>query len=411
MICKEASSSIHLMILRPYSLSAESSLANDRYLNIAEASLSIGVRVTLLAQAFSHSKLLARSPEDLRNILRLYPFASFVSVPSYKKSTGFRRLCAELVYAFKAFILLVRIKPSHVLVGEPLFFVGWIALFYGFLYSKSISSDLIDAWPEALSIPKRQPLEFTTPIKILFLPLLVSRAIRLKLYKKIFTVSKSYISLIPGSDRSRASIFYWCSKTFSCAYSAHESRKFKTAEFGPGSPFVISYAGSLGSGYDIRTIIKAAILLDQRFPGCFVFSIAGGGHKSTLLLQSSAKNLSFFGYLSSLEASKMLSSSHLMLLPYSPNSAVAMPIKFFDAVNLCLPVVSSLGLECKDLIVSNRLGSCYQAESPESLATSIIEVRENHDVYCRNMSRFSSYCSRLYSPSETYKELVIELVS
>ncbi|MCP9808475.1 hypothetical protein KBY58_03380 [Cyanobium sp. HWJ4-Hawea] len=176
------------------------------------------------------------------------------------------------------------------------------------------------------------------------------------------------------------------------------------------APFVVSYAGSLGSGYDIETIIESAGILELRFPGCFVFKIAGGGQKSALLEAVSTPNLCYYGYLSTSEIFSMLSCSHSMLLPYVSNSAVALPIKFFDAVNFRLPVVSSLGLEAGDLIKEYMIGSCYQAGSAESLCESIIAVREAHAEYHRNMCVFSDLFSDVYELSQVYAEFARELL-
>jgi glycosyltransferase involved in cell wall biosynthesis len=180
--------------------------------------------------------------------------------------------------------------------------------------------------------------------------------------------------------------------------------------FGPGSPFVISYAGSLGSGYDILTIIEAAVILEQRFPGFFIFKIAGGGQKSILFDQIHTKNIFFLGYLSSSEVRAVLSSSNLMLLPYAPNSAVAMPIKFFDAFNLQLPVVSSLGLEAFDLISRYKIGAYYQAQNPESLAQAVINICEDYQFYSQNTREFYDRFSGVFSSSGTYDKFAVELM-
>ena len=409
MIKKLREASMDLVILRPYALSSGSSLANDRYFALAKSAIRRGFRVLLVAQSFSHSSLRQRSSKDLQVVSDKYVFARFISVPSYKKSTGLGRLFAELIYAFEAFIILVSLRPSRVLVGEPLFFTGWLALLYGFVFGKLVSCDLIDAWPEALSVPKYHPFALIAPFNILCFPLVASRSLRLVLYKRVFTVSESYISLIPRSVRNRVKVFYWCSQTFS-NMATHVPNELNPYQFGPGSPFVISYAGSLGSGYDILTIIEAALILEQRFPGCFIFKIAGGGHKSILFDQINAKNIFFLGYLPSSEVRAVLSSSNSMLLPYAPNSAVAMPIKFFDAINLQLPVVSSLGLEAGDLITRYKIGTFYQAQNPESLAEAIINIRESYQSYSQNSREFFDRFSGVYASSGTYDKFAVELM-
>jgi glycosyltransferase involved in cell wall biosynthesis len=405
-----AKSSTHLVILRPYALSSESSLANDRYFNLANATSQTGARVTLLAQSYSHSRLLQRSAIELQVIEKKYSFTRFVSVPSYKKSNGLGRLCAELSYALKAFVLLVGLRPSHVLVGEPLFFTGWLAISYGWLFRKSVACDLIDAWPEALAIPKRHPFDLIVPYNIFFFPLIASRTLRLMFYARLFTVSTSYINLVPSSKRLRVNVFYWCSQALLPA-AIHSINERPQNHSGLSAPFIVSYAGSLGSGYDIETIIESAKNLERCFPGCFVFRIAGGGHKSSLLDASSICNLNFLGYLSSSDVCAMLSSSHAMLLPYAPNSAVAMPIKFFDAINLRLPVVSSLELEARDLIEMHKIGVYYKSRNPESLSESILAMREDYPSYHRNIRVFADSFSGMYNSSESYKNFATQLVS
>jgi hypothetical protein len=409
MINSVSSPSSHFFILRPYAFSSEASLANDRYYNVANALLQIGCRVTLVAQSFSHSRLLSRSSSELEAISSQYQFVRFVSVPSYRKSVGLGRLAAEFIYAVKAFVLLVSQRPSRVLVGEPQFFTGWLALLYGFLFRKIICCDLIDAWPEALAIPKIRPLALARPFNIILFPLVLSRSLRLLLYNKLFTVSTSYVSLVPHFARCSVKVFYWCSQAFFSMVPLKPDEE-TVSKSNLDSPFVVSYIGSLGSGYDISTIIDAAAILDCRFPGDFIFKIAGGGHKSCLLEQSQVKNVFFLGYLSSLEMCAELSSSSLMLLPYAPNTAVAMPIKFFDAVNLRMPVVSSLELEAGELIEKYKIGVAYQAQNPESLVSAILRIRLDYEVYRRNAISFSDSFSTVFDCSLSYSRFAFDLL-
>jgi len=401
--------STHFFVLRPYAFSSEASLANDRYYNVANALLQIGCRVTLIAQSFSHSRLLSRSSSELQAISSQYQFVRFVSVPSYRKSVGPGRLAAEFIYAFKAFGLLVSQRPSRVLVGEPLFLTGWLALLYGFLFRKIICCDLIDAWPEALALPKIRPLVLAQPFNIILLPLVFSRSLRLLFYNKLYTVSTSYITLVPRLARNRVRVFYWCSQAFLPTIPLKPDEE-TVSKSNLNSPFVVSYFGSLGSGYDISTIIDAAAILDDSFPGDFIFKIAGGGHKSHLLEHCEVKNVSFLGYLSSLEMCAELSSSSLLILPYAANTAVAMPIKFFDAVNFRLPVVSSLELEGGDLIKKYKIGVAYQAQNPETLVAAILRIRTDYKVYRRNAISFSDSFCTVFDSTVSYRRFAFDLL-
>jgi glycosyltransferase involved in cell wall biosynthesis len=134
------------------------------------------------------------------------------------------------------------------------------------------------------------------------------------------------------------------------------------------------YAGSLGQGCDIETIVKAAeILARSGTPAEIV--IAGDGPKrgylESVLSQCDCANIRYVGALSQADLHGLYRGSAIGLCSYLADSTVEMPCKFYDYVAEGLAVVSSVRGELAAVIAEARLGLQYEAQSPESLAEAI----------------------------------------
>lgn len=392
-----------LCILRPYALSSLNSISSDRYFHIASSLTRLGYTAIIYAQRFSHSTFRPRLESELTDFQSAIPFARFANTPSYTHTIALSRLISEFVYSIQAFFFLFLVKPSRVLVGEPLFFTGWLAIIYGLITGSEIIADFIDAWPESLSIPKRSALVLHKPVKVILFPLLISRHLRCLLYDRIFVCSNSYLSLLPLSRRPDVLTYYWCSSL---------SEPIKLSGSIDIQPFRIAYTGSLGHGYDIETIIQAADILESLYPGIYRIDIAGSGPKAHLLENTRIKSLFYHGFLSTAHISTLLSRSHCMLLPYRLHSAVSMPIKFFDSIAIGLPVLSSLTLEAADLIKSHSLGLTFTAGHPDSLVRAIMQIHDNYSLYYRKSQLFSSsQASKRFDKDFSYNSFAQSIVS
>jgi glycosyltransferase involved in cell wall biosynthesis len=393
-----------ITILRPYSLHSLQAIDNDRYHNLAMHLMLLGNEVTLLVQDYSHGRSAHRSIVELAQIKQDLNYVRVISVPGYKTSLSLMRLASECIYAFKSFFLLLTLKPNIVLVGEPLFFVGWTALLFGFIFKSKIYADVIDSWPEALPLPKKDHLKLRKLYHFTLFPLFASRYIRFSLYERLYTVSQLYLCLFPEWRRHSVEVFYWCTRSKSLPICHREDVSI--------GKFNILYAGSFGKGYDIQTIIEAANFLHIYAPNRYVFHLAGGGEKASLLLsQSLPDNIFFYGFLSSASVGNLLESAHCVLLPYVKFSAVSMPIKFFDALAMGLPVISSLGLEAKRIIELNEIGVAYEAENPRDLVRAIVHLRHNFNTYLDRSLGYAASSQYMYDPDLVYAKFAQHLTS
>src|SRR6201999_140041 len=126
----------------------------------------------------------------------------------------------------------------------PLFFVGWLALLYGLMFRTPIIADLIDLWPEA-DTAQRGGLGAAAR-RVAYGALIASRGLRLRCYAATSFVSRTYARHLAPRD-AEAKVFYWASQLTPNGPSETSADEA-----------VAIYAGSLGVGYDIGTMLAAA---------------------------------------------------------------------------------------------------------------------------------------------------------
>jgi glycosyltransferase involved in cell wall biosynthesis len=246
-----------------------------------------------------------------------------------------------------------------IVVGEPLFSVGWLALIYGFFFRTPVVADLIDLWPEA-DTAKRSGLAGGAR-DLVYGALIASRGLRLRCYRATSFVSRAYARRL--APRAEAPVFYWGSQL------APRAARAPSAE-----TVVAIYAGSLGLGYDIETLLAAAAIIGRSGAPLRIV-IAGDGPKRDDVLRAQAEGV--VAYLGQLNRDQLVAAyeqADIGLLPYQEGSKVAMPIKFFDCVNFGLAVVSSLTMEAQEIIAEQGIGVSYRPGDAEDMAAKLLAL-------------------------------------
>ena len=144
----------------------------------------------------------------------------------------------------------------------------------------------------------------------------------------------------------------------------------------PRRPGALVYAGNLGEGYDLDTVI-AAVERDASL----TLDIAGSGPREAALRKAASKlvgegRVKFHGYLSRDALDKLLRSSSIGVIPMRDDSWVGLPYKLCDYLAAGLPVASSLHGECGVLLERENVGCTYDGGSPESLLAAVRRIEE-----------------------------------
>jgi glycosyltransferase involved in cell wall biosynthesis len=348
---------MRVAVLRPYATLPSEGGANDRYVNLCEKLVELGSAPQLYCSDFVHNSKQRRSAAAIALNQQRLPYLRQIRSLPYRRNVSIARIAHEALFGLKALVrIAARPRPDVLVVGEPLFLVGWLALFYGLCFRTPVVADLIDLWPEAdtaLHSGLSGALRW-----LAYAALIASRGLRLRRYQAVSFVSRAYARrLSPGRS---APVFYWGSQL--------APRGPRTLHSGP---LVAIYAGSLGVGYDIETLLEAAAILRAESAPLSVV-IAGDGPKRDHVLRAQREGVvDYLGQLSREQLIEAYERAAIGLLPYHAGSKVAMPIKFFDYVNFGLYVVSSLDMEAQDMIAERAIGVSYAPGDARDLAAKL----------------------------------------
>jgi hypothetical protein len=342
-------------VIRPYAALPSENGSNDRYINLCRKLAEHGADVELICSDFVHNAKKRRSKEDCALNLKQLPFLVQVRSLPYQANLSPARVAHEVLFGFSAlFHLLAKPKPNIVVVGEPLFGVGWIILAYGLLFRVPVLADIIDLWPEADTGMHAGPSELLR--KTAYAALRLSRQLRLCCYRAASFVSRSYAEhLLPHAPDSN--VFYWGSELT------------RSKPYAPSNgPLTVVYAGSFGAGYDIASVLQAAKKLRAEMPGRFRIVVAGSGpQRSEVEKARVAGDIEYPGQLDQRRLTEIYEQADIGLLPYKAGSMVAMPIKFYDYVNFGLYTLTSLEMEVRDIVQKNDIGAPYKAGKADDL--------------------------------------------
>ncbi|MDR3724537.1 MAG: glycosyltransferase [Terracidiphilus sp.] len=164
----------------------------------------------------------------------------------------------------------------------------------------------------------------------------------------------------------------------------------------PGDIWV-TYAGTLGSNYDIPALCAATKEPVLRDCGRNIrIMIAGDGPMREQLVSrincGELTNMTYLGALSLAQVARLYAKSDIGLSIYSPGSSVVIPAKAYDMYAAALPFVNSAHGEFMEFIVAQKLGLAYQAGDPKSLSCSIAKLAVDDELRSecrRNLQRIA----------------------
>jgi hypothetical protein len=342
-------------VIRPYAALPSENGSNDRYVNLCRRLIAQGAKVELICSDFIHNAKKRRAPADVIFNLQKLPFLVQLHTLPYSGNLSPARIAHEILFGFSALLhLLSKPKPDVVVVGEPLFGVGWIMLAYGLIFRVPVVADVIDLWPEA---DTNTPAGFLGAVKnTIYKTLSKSRELRFGCYRAVSFVSRSYAErLMPHIFD--APVFYWGSELA-------RNKPYVSS----GNPLTAIYAGSFGVGYDIDAVLDAAKKVRAEMPGRFRILIAGSGPQRAAVEKAhTSGEIEYLGMLDQARLTEVYEQADIGLLPYKAGSMVAMPIKFYDYINFGLFTLISLDMEAADIVRKNTIGAAYKAGDASNL--------------------------------------------
>ena len=267
-------------------------------------------------------------------------------------------------------------EPSPITVGIPAIFIKKIKKI-------PLCFWVLDLWPE--SIVSAGNLEKTS-----FIPKVLDPVVKF-IYKhsdKILVSSNGFVDSVENKGISRDKIEFfpqWAEPIF---------KPIKTNEYLlgdiPKDSFKIMFAGNIGSGQDIPSIIKAAQILKEY--GYIKFIILGDGSEKEYLVQKVKElNLSdTIYYLGSYPVKEMANFYYhadmmLLILRDELVYSYIVPAKLQSYLASKKPVAAMINGEAADIIKRSKCGVVVNAEDYKAFAEGIIKISKTPDLYLDEM--------------------------
>lgn len=266
-----------------------------RFRYICEFLTDAGFQVDLITTTFQHWEKAQRDLDKIKG--DKYKFGiKFIYEPGYKKNVDLRRIRSHAAAAKNLTALLEKEGDYDLIYAEiPPNDVALAAAEYAKKKGIPFVADVNDLWPEAM----RMVLDIPIVSDILFYPLKRDA-------EKVYSLVSGVIGT---SDEYRDRPFREKDRPVprETVYVGNELREFDEGaekrkdevKKDPGE-FWVSYAGTIGTSYDIRTMVLAAEELLRRGRKEIKFKILGGGPLKDELEELAASrnisNVEFVGY-------------------------------------------------------------------------------------------------------------------
>ncbi len=328
-----------------------------RYALMADAFVRAGHRVVIWTSDFSHatkcSRTLRRTSDSSSSCMSI----QMVRTIPYARNVSLRRVVSHIAYARQwerdaaGVVADGLARPSLIVSSLPTISAAAAAIRIARRFGASVAVDVQDAWPETFE--RILPRWTLSPLR--------------KMAQRVFREA----DIVTGV----------CSRYRELANRSDYVMAYLGIELGPrpalpcsnGPRRRIAYVGGLGCSYDLKTVRRAAEMLDMEL------AVAGG------------KN-----YLGQAELESFLSGCDVGVVPMSADSWVGLPNKLFDYAKAGLPIVSSLGGESAELIAKYACGATYKVGDVDSLSNAIRSALACEAGASRRMCEAEFDATRIY---------------
>jgi len=374
-------------------------------------------QVTLWTSDFNHAAKKNRYSKSIRVYINNNLSVQFLDATPYRKNVSLARIRNNLSLAksFKKIIKSNPEKPNIIFVCLPTLELAEQVVKYGKQNKIPVVVDIVDTWPDVYltAIPT-----WLRPLGLIALAADFRKsATILKSATAITAVSETYLNWgLTRAGRKRQNtdraflLGYYIPKDFELSKNnliEALREKYNLSR----NLFVITFLGTLGSSYDVETIVRAARRLQNNQNIRFV--IAGDGDKMPILkeLSHDLSNVVLTGWIDHPTALSLLYISSLGLCAYTTKALQSLPYKPFEYMACGLPLLSSLKGELADLVDTYKIGRNYTAQNVDSLVKEINFFVNNPNDSRQMASNARQLFESRFSSDEIYGSLARYLES
>lgn len=338
--------------------------------------------VTFVTTDFNHY---AKKQRDIEKFYRDYPDYSdikFVHVSPYKKNISLKRLLAEKQWTREIVKWIeIHIDSFDVIYGEmPDIDANIKIRKICDKYSKKFIIDIRDLRPEAYHVLVKNDLLY----KLLTWWISYRADKAYACADELIAVSQEYLDRgLKTNVRSKNPMVVYLGSTFDRFFKGVE--QYSEGIIKDNNEIWIIYAGTLGSSYDLMTLLDAAKIIEKDNMYSIKFLILGQGPDEQQLKNymetQKIGNVQFLGFQPYEKMAAYLCMSDITVNAVKKNASQSIINKVADYFAAGIPMLNScMCKEQRDMVDNYQVGLNYEPENVDSLVQCIYYLVENPDI-------------------------------
>ena len=358
-------------------LEGEKGYTRFRYL--CEFLTDAGYQVDLITTTFQHWEKAQRNIGKIKQ--ENYTFGlKFIYEPGYKKNVDLKRILSHRTAAKNLAALLEQEGDYDLLYAEiPPNDVAYAAAAYARRKGIPFVADVNDLWPEAM----RMVLDIPIVSSVLFYPLKRDAEKVYSLVSGVVGTSDEYRDRPFKNQRRevpKATVYVGNEITvFDEGAKKNEAAVIKGPE-----EFWVTYAGTIGTSYDIRTMVLAAEELVKRGRSNIKMKILGGGpmkdELDALARDKKIKNVEFAGYAPYDKMAAYLKKSDILVNSFVKKAPQSIVTKIGDYLAAGKPMINTcMSPEFRKKVEQDGFGVNIMPEDTSILADAIEDLYKNEE--------------------------------
>lgn len=347
-----------------------------RFRFIADFLVKNGYQVDLITSSFQHWE---KAPRNIDAIKRdSYPFTlRFIDEPGYKKNIDLRRIRSHHIAAKNLKMMLKQDGAYDLIYCEiPPNDVARAAAEYAKEHDIPFVADVNDLWPEAM----RMVVDIPVLSNLIFYPLLRDAEKVYSLCSGVVGTSDEYTGrpfMRKNRDIPKATVYVGNElSVFDKGIEDHLDEIEKAPQ-----EFWVTYAGTIGTSYDIRTMILAADVLKKKgYSDIHIKLLGGGPLKEELeqLAESLEGNVEFLGYTPYDKMAAYLKKSDVLVNSFVKKAPQSIVTKIGDYLAAGKPMINTCNSpEFRKKVNDDGFGINIEAEDAEILADAILDLYQD----------------------------------
>lgn len=343
----------------------------SRFYDIAKTFVNAGYEVDCITTSFQHFK---KAPRDKESILKQnYPFnITFIDAPSYKKNIDIRRIYSNKVAAKNLRIYWEEHVETYaaVYVSIPANNIAAMVSTICKKHNVPVIVDIEDLWPEAMSmVIKSSGLR-----KVLLRSFTKDAEVTYRNADAVVGTSEDYTDRafkIRTRDIPNETVYVGCNLAdFDAGVIEHADEINK-----PQDEFWVSYAGSISTSYDIKTLIDAGnALVDNNV---HIQILGTGSMKDELEAYSKdMQNIHFWGFTPYPKMAAVLAKSDVVVNSFIKGAPQSIVNKVGDYLASGKPMINTLEnpVFCR-LVEKHQVGVNVEPGNVEALKENILSLK------------------------------------